>query len=164
MPMRTCGYVPSAAAAARLLHYYCCSCCPMRARRPEVAVNSYAGPIARLPTARTYYAAPTGDIVRRVSRDQGVCTRTTAVQSCVVGSNSYAAPAGGGSSARARSKLKFGECLAGFRKLISHPPPTISNAVVAISNSRRRSDFRGLRRRCYNYMYNVYAWSASCAP
>lgn len=48
---------------------------------------------------------------------------------------------------------------------IDRPPtPTISNAAVAVSNSRRRSDFRGRRRRCYNYMYNVYAWSASCAP
>lgn len=29
--------------------------------------------------SHVFYAAPTGDIVRRVSRDQGVCTRTTAV-------------------------------------------------------------------------------------
>jgi len=79
MPMRTCGDVPSAATAARSLHYYCCACRPMRTRRPEVAVNSYAGPIVRLPAARTYNEAPTGDIVRRVSRDQGICMRTTAV-------------------------------------------------------------------------------------
>ena len=87
----TCGDIPSDAGAARLLHYYY-SCRPMRARRPEVAVSSYAGPIARLPIARTYITAPAGDIVRRVSRDLGVCTRTTAV----VG-NSYAALVGDGS-------------------------------------------------------------------
>jgi len=76
----TRGDIPSAAAAARLLHYcyyYSYRYRPMRARRPEVAVNSYAGPIARLPIIRTdITAAPAGDIWF------AVCTRTTAVAVC----------------------------------------------------------------------------------
>jgi len=65
MQMRTRGDVPS---VARLLHYYCCACRPMRARRPEVAVNSYAGPITRLPAAHASHPREISSAVYHATR------------------------------------------------------------------------------------------------
>lgn len=86
----------------------------MRARRPEVAVNSYAGPIARLPIIRTYItAAPAGDMVRRVYAYDCRCSvsRVTVTPPFIVGGGSCLC-----GCARVRSRApEFGGCLADFR-------------------------------------------------